>query len=58
MKVYRFTFTVEDEIAAESQLEAWKAAREMLQLGYYGPTLESIEFDRDLEPEESGAPTD
>ena len=58
MKVYRFTFTAEDEIAAENPVEAFKKAKELLQLGYYGPTLETIEFVRDIEAEEPGTPAD
>ncbi len=51
MNVYRFSFSVEDEIKAESLTEAWGIIKESIIAGYYGPTRENLEFDRELPKE-------
>lgn len=48
MKVYRFSFTIDDEIVAETRDRAYRIVRELFQLGYYGPTRDNLEFDREL----------
>ena len=51
MNIYRFSFTVDDEIKAESLTEAWDIVKQSITAGYYGPTRENLEFDRELPKE-------
>ncbi len=44
MDIYRFSLSIEDEITAESQEEAWKIAKDRVVGGFYGPTQANIEF--------------
>jgi len=44
MQVYRFTFTVDDEIKAESLVEAWEVVKARIDDRYYGPTIANLEF--------------
>lgn len=43
MPIFRITLTVEDEISAEDQHEAWSLYRWRFQEGYYGPTWDNVE---------------
>lgn len=52
MNLYTFSFSVEDNIQAESLEEAWKIARERVVSGFYGPTQANLEFIEEL-PEEA-----
>ena len=44
MQVYRFTFTVDDTIKAESLVEAWNIIKDRIDDRYYGPTIANLEF--------------
>ena len=54
MQVYRFTFTVDDTIKAESLVEAWSVIKDRIDDRYYGPTIANLEFvEETVETEEA-----
>jgi len=44
MNLYRFSFSVDEEIKAETKEEAWKIVKDSISVGYYGPTQANVEF--------------
>ena len=55
MKIFRFSFNLDDEIRAETLEAAWKILKTREQDGWYGPTIANLEFIRE---EEEEAPTE
>lgn len=54
MQVYRFTFTIDDTIKAESLVEAWTVIKDRIDDRYYGPTIANLEFvEETVETEEA-----
>lgn len=57
MQTYRFTFNVEDNIEAESEVEAWEIVKARMDDRFYGPTRANLELTgetvEEVKPEES-----
>ena len=53
MNKYRVTLTIDDELNAETEEEAWGKFSELLKSGYYGPIKENVEFLEEV-PAEAG----
>lgn len=49
MQKYRFTFSVDDEISADSKDDAWELVKKRISDRYYGPTHYSLELIEELE---------
>ncbi|MBA7568670.1 hypothetical protein ES708_10404 [subsurface metagenome] len=48
MKLFRFTFSIDDDIEAQSKDEAWEIVKKRIADRYYGPTHNSLELIEDL----------
>jgi len=53
MNKYRFAMTIEDEVYAENEYEAWAQFRNRVIDRFYGPINEQVELIEEVIPEES-----
>lgn len=53
MNKYRFTLTIEDEVIADNEYEAWAQFRNRVIDRFYGPIDKQIELIEEILPEES-----
>ena len=52
MQVYRFIFSIDDTIKAESLEEAWSIIKARDEDNWYGPTIANLEFIEEIKEEE------
>lgn len=58
MNIYRVVLNIDEEVKADTALNAWGIFKENLDRGVYGPTLADVELIEEVREEEESKPAE